>query len=172
MSSNTVLLKQKFKHKFHIVDKNSKSQIKRFNRSKFGTFIYLLAIILAGAFSVLPLVYCICTSFKPLDELLVFPPRFFVHRPTLQNYQLLPDLLSSLQVPLTRYVFNTLFVCIVGTLINVFVSSLCSFSLSKSKLKFNKTIFMIIQFSLMFSAYTLSIPRYLIHSKMGIIDTY
>lgn len=170
--SSSVILRQKLKRTFHIVDKNSRSQIKRFNRSKFGTFMYLLIIISAGLFSVLPLIYCVSTSFKPLDELLIFPPRFFVHRPTIQNYKVLPDLLSSLQVPLSRYAFNTLFVCIVGTLINVFFSSLCSFSLSKSKLKFNKTIFMVIQFSLMFSAYTLSIPRYLIHSEMGIIDTY
>lgn len=171
-SSNIVKFKQNFKRAFHIVDKNSRSQIKRFNRSKFGTFMYLLLIISAGLFSVLPLIYCVCTSFKPLDELLVFPPRFFVHRPTFQNYKILPDLLSNLQVPLSRYVFNTLFVSIVGTLINVFFASLCSFSLSKSNLKFNKIIFMVIQFSLMFSAYTLSIPRYLINSKIGIMDTY
>lgn len=163
---------KKINFKKYIFDRNNKSQIKRYTRSKCGTFFYLLFIILAGAFTFLPLVYCICTSFKPLDELLIFPPRFFVHRPTLQNYKLLPELLSNLQIPLSRYIFNTFFVCIVGTLINVFVASLCSFSLSKSNLKINKTLFIIIQFSLMFSAYTLSIPRYLIHSKLGIIDTY
>lgn len=172
MSSKSIYLKQKIKRRFHIDDKSSRSQLKRFNRSKIGTFFYLLAIISAGAFSVLPLIYCVSTSFKPLDELLIFPPRFIVHQPTLQNYKFLPELLSGLQVPLTRYTFNTLFVCIVGTVVNVFVASMCSFSLAKSKLKLNRTIFLIIQFSLMFSAYTLSIPRYLIHSKMGIIDTY
>lgn len=165
-------VKKKIKNKFNLFDRSSKSQIKRFTRSKAGTFFYLLFIILAGSFTFLPLIYCVCTSFKPLDELLIFPPRFFVHRPTLQNYQLLPELLSNLTVPLTRYIFNTLFVCAVGTVLNVFTASLCAFSLSKSNLKINKTLFLIIQFSLMFSAYTLSIPRYLIHSELNIINTY
>ena len=89
------------------------SQVKRFTRSKVGTFFYFLFIFAMGAFSILPLIYCVCTSFKPLDELLVFPPRFFVHNPTWQNYKVLPDLLSNLKVPITRYFFNSLFVTIV-----------------------------------------------------------
>jgi ABC-type glycerol-3-phosphate transport system permease component len=47
-----------------------------------------------------------------------------------------------------------------------------AFVLSKVDLKFKKTIFLIIQLSLLFNAYTLSIPRYLIYNGMGIIDTY
>ena len=41
-----------------------------------------------GVRSMLPLVYCICTAFKPLDELLIFPPRFFVSRPTGEFYRI------------------------------------------------------------------------------------
>ncbi len=148
------------------------SQVRRYTRSKVGTFFYFTFIFLAGAFTVLPLIYCICTSFKPLDELLVFPPRFLVHNPTLQNYKILPELLSNLKVPITRYVFNSLFVTLVGTIANVVVGSMAAFVLSKSKLKYKKQIFMIVQFSLMFNAYTLAMPRYLIYKTLGIMDTY
>ena len=151
---------------------NSNNQVRRYTRSRVGTFFFLLFIFLAGAFTLLPFIYSICTSFKPLDELLIFPPRFFVHRPTLQNYKMLPELLSGLRVPISRYFFNSLFMCIVGTLINVFVCSMAAFSLSKSQLRCRKTIFNIIQFTLLFSAYTLSIPRYIIYSWSGMIDTY
>jgi ABC-type glycerol-3-phosphate transport system permease component len=148
------------------------SQVRRYTRSKVGTFFYFTFIFLAGAFTVLPLVYCICTSFKPLDELLVFPPRFLVHNPTLQNYKVLPELLSNLKVPITRYIFNSLFVTLVGTFANVIIGSMAAFVLSKSKLKYKKQIFMIVQFSLMFNAYTLAMPRYLIYKTLGIMDTY
>lgn len=148
------------------------SQVRRYTRSKVGTFFYFTFIFLAGAFTVLPLIYCICTSFKPLDELLVFPPRFLVHNPTLQNYKILPELLSNLKVPITRYIFNSLFVTLVGTFANVVVGSMAAFVLSKSKLKYKKQIFIIVQFSLMFSAYTLAMPRYLIYKTLGIMDTY
>lgn len=149
-----------------------KSQIRRYTRSKVGTFFYFLFIFAAGLFTILPLVYCICTSFKPLDELLVFPPRFFVHNPTLQNYKVLPELLSNLKVPITRYLFNSLFTTLAGTFANVIAASMAAFVLSKSNLKCKNVIFMIIQFSLLFSAYTLAIPRYLIYKQLNIMDSY
>ena len=76
--------------KFFKKDRKSSDQRKRYTRSKVGNFFYVLFLIAFGLFSVLPLVYCICTSFKPIDELLIFPPRFFVNRPTLENYAALP----------------------------------------------------------------------------------
>lgn len=151
---------------------SKESQYKRYTRSKVGNFFYVLFLVAFGAFSVLPLVYCIVTSFKPLDELLVFPPRFFVIRPTVANYAALPGLLSNLRIPLSRYVFNSLFVTITSTLLYVFLATLAAFALCKSKIKGRKTFFLIVQFALLFNAYTLSIPRYLIYSWFGLIDTY
>ena len=69
-------------------------QYKRYTRSRAGNAVYFIFLFFMGAFSVLPMVYCICTAFKPLDELLVFPPRFFVHRPTFANFTELPGLLG------------------------------------------------------------------------------
>ena len=152
--------------------RSSKSEAKRYTRSKVGNFFYFFFIIAAGCISVLPLIYCICTSLKPLDEILIFPPRFFVHRPTIANYTALPELLSNLRVPLSRYIFNSLFATLATTFLYVVVASMAAFVLCKSKIKFKKTIFYIIQFSLLFIAYTLSVPQYLIFTWMNIIDTY
>ncbi len=58
-----------------------KSAVNRYTRSKFGNFLILAFIISAGLFSMLPLIYAVVTSFKPIDELLIFPPTFFVRRP-------------------------------------------------------------------------------------------
>lgn len=148
------------------------NQAKRYTRSKVGNFFYILFLVLFGMFSVLPLFYSIVTSFKPLDELMIFPPRFFVVRPTWQNYRALPGLLSNLRIPLSRYLFNSLFVTIVSTMLYVFVATMAAFSICKSNIKGKNLIFIIVQFALLFNAYTLSIPRYLIYSKLNIIDTY
>lgn len=148
------------------------SQTKRFTRSKFGNFICGLFLVFAGLFTMLPLIYAIVTSFKPIDELLIFPPRFFVHRPTIVNYVALPTLLSSLQTPLSRYVFNSIFITVVSTVFNILLSSMAAFSLSKGKYRGRNIVFWIIQFSLLFNAYTLAVPQYLIFSKLKIIDTY
>ena len=150
----------------------SKSEAKRYTRSKVGNFFYFFFIIAAGLFTILPLVYAIGTSLKPLDELMIFPPRFFPHRPTLANYTVLPELLSNLRIPLSRYVFNSLFVTLGTTFLYVVIASMAAFVLCKSNIKFKKTIFYIIQFSLLFSGYTLEIPRYIIYTGINIVDTY
>ena len=121
----------------------------------------------------LPLVYSVVTSFKPLDELFVFPPTLFtVKRPTFNNYLALPDLISGLNIPFSRYLTNSLFISIAGTILHVLAATAAAFVLSKVDLKFKNVIFLVIQMSLLFNAYTLSIPRYLIYNGMGIIDTY
>ena len=56
---------------------NRKMACRRYTRSKFGDFLNAFLLITAGLFTMLPLIYAVCTSFKPLDELLIFPPRFF-----------------------------------------------------------------------------------------------
>lgn len=149
-----------------------RNQTRRFTRSKIGNFFYITFLLAFGAFSVLPLFYSIVTSLKPLDEIMAFPPRFFVTRPTFQNYSILPDLVSNLKIPLARYAFNSIFVSVVYTVLYVFSSSLAAFALCKSKAKYKNVIFLIVQFALLFNSYTLSIPQYLIFSGLGIIDTY
>lgn len=145
---------------------------RRFTRSKFGNFLNLAFLVIAGLFTMLPLIYAVCTSFKPLDELLIFPPSFFVRRPTLGNYLVLPDLMSSLKVPLSRYIFNSLFISIVSTFFYILVATMAAFVLSKGKFKGRKVLFWVIQFALMFNACTLAVPQYLIFSKLHLIDTY
>ena len=159
--------------KFKLPQKRTDGTVRKYTRSKFGNFMFFAFLFLFGAFSVLPLIYSVVTSFKPLDELLVFPPTLFtVKRPTINNYLALPDLISGLNVPLSRYLTNSLFISVAGTVLHVIAATAAAFVLSKIDLKFKKTIFLIIQLSLLFNAYTLSIPRYLIYNGMGIIDSY
>lgn len=77
----------------------------RLRKGSVWVLIYLLILVLA-VFTALPLVYLIATAFKPLSELYVFPPRFFVQNPTLKNFQDLMLSLSSSTVPFTRYFFS------------------------------------------------------------------
>ena len=148
------------------------SQYKRYTRSRFGSVCIFVFLTVMGLISVLPLIYCVCTAFKPLDELLVFPPKFFVHRPTFENFAVLPSLLSDLHVPLSRYFSNSFFITIITTFLQIIVSAAAAFVFSKTKIKGRSIIFLIVQFSLLYNAYTLSIPRYVIYNWFDIIDTY
>ena len=125
-------------------------EYKRYTRSRFGNVFYFSLLVLAGLFTLLPIIYMVVTSLKPLEELLIFPPRFFVNRPTISNYTELPALLSNLNVPLSRYVFNSLFIAIVVTVLQILSGSMCAFVLSKVKLR-----------GLRFSLQSLSFPCFI-----------
>ena len=160
-------IKQYFQDK-----RGKKSAVKRYTRTKAGNFALVLFLVAGGLFSMLPLIYCVCTSFKPLDELLIFPPRFFVHRPTIGNYTILPDLMASLKVPLSRYIFNSVVISFFTTFVYIFVALMAAYAISKGTFKGRNAIFWTVQFALMFNAYTLAVPQYLIFSKLGLIDIH
>lgn len=169
--TNTASKQKKYK-RLALRCSGSVSQSKRYTRSRVGNVVYVVFLLLFGIFSVLPLIYCITTSFKPLDELMIFPPRFLVTRPTAQNYLALPGLLSNLRIPLSRYIFNSVFISLVTTMLYVFISTMAAFVLTKSHIKGKKLIFKSIQYALLFNAFTLAIPQYLIFSYLKMIDTY
>lgn len=152
--------------------KKTTSRYKRFTRSKIGNFFFFAVLIAAGLFTVLPLIYSIITSFKPLDELLAFPPKFYVIRPTLKNYTILPELMSDLEVPFSRYVANTLLISILITVLHVMIASMVAFVMCQVRNKWTGLLFATVQFALLYNATTLGVPQYLIFSKIHIIDTY
>lgn len=149
-----------------------RAQYRKFTRSTAGNIGYFTILILFGLFTVFPLFYCIITSLKPLEELLIFPPKFYVVRPTLDNFRVLPALLSNLEVPLSRYLFNSLLIAVLTTVCSILAGSMAAFTFSKSKVKGSKFVFNLITTMMLYNGATLAVPQYLIFSKLGMIDTY
>lgn len=143
----------------------------RVNRSTGGDIGIIIILFIFGFLMVLPIYYAIITSLKPLDELWIFPPRFWVAKPTLKNFADLFSNLSNSWVPFSRYIFNTVFISVVGTFGHVIIASMAAYALSKKRFYGSQTIFKVIVTSLMFSGST-AIPTFIIMSKLGLIDTY
>ena len=142
------------------------------NRSRGGDAGITFVLSILGLFMFLPMVYVVCQSLKPLDELWMFPPRFFVVNPTLENFTDLFTLMNTSLVPFSRYIFNTVFVSVSGTTGNLFFSSLAAYAMAKIKFPGGKTMFKTVRTSLMFHATVTAITSFLIMSKLGWIDTY
>lgn len=142
------------------------------NRSVGGDIGIYILLILFGMFFILPLVYNVSNAFKPLDEIYLYPPRFFVKNPTFNNFQDLLVVMSSSYVPFTRYVFNTVLTTFVGTVGHLIVGSMAAYVLAKYEFPGSKGFFAMCQTALMFNVYVLQIPTYLIMTKLGWVDTY
>ena len=142
------------------------------NRSVGGDLGINIILILFGAFMFLPMVYAVSQSLKPLDELWMFPPRFFVKNPNFKNYAELFRLMSESWVPFSRYIFNTALVAIAGTGGHLILASLAAYSLTKIKFPGRKVMFNLVQKSLMFHATVSALSNFIIMSFLGWIDTY
>ena len=129
-------------------------------------------LVLLGAFMFLPMVYAIMQALKPLDELWIFPPRFYVVNPTLKNFGDLFRLMSTSWVPFSRYIFNTVMIAVVGTTGNLILSSLAAYSLAKIKFPGREFFFQTIVLSLMFNSTVTGICNFIVMTALGWVDTY
>ena len=140
------------------------------NRSVGGDAGIFTFLIIMGAFMFLPMVYVVMQSLKPLDELWMFPPRFYVVHPTFKNFQDLFTLLSDSWVPFSRYIFNTVFITFMGTFGNLLFSSLAAYAVSKIPFPGRKGMFWLIQRSLMFTSTVTAIANFITLSTLGLMD--
>ncbi|MBO5789295.1 MAG: carbohydrate ABC transporter permease [Clostridia bacterium] len=142
------------------------------NRSVGGDAGITFFLSILGAFMFLPMLYVIMQSLKPLDELFVFPPRFFVIKPTFNNFRDLFSLMSDSWVPFSRYIFNTVFITFCGTLGNLIFASMAAYALAKIKFPGAKFIFSLIVTSLMFHSTVNQVTHFILLSAFGMIDRH
>ena len=104
---------------------------RRQTRSVFGSAMLLLFLFLLGAFMLLPFIYAISQSLKPIEELFIFPPKFFVRNPTIDNFISLFQRTNNMWVPFERYILNSLIITVIGTAGGVIFSAMAAFPLAK-----------------------------------------
>ena len=141
-------------------------------RSAGGDAGISVILVILGAFMFLPMVYVVMQSLKPLDELWMYPPRFYVMSPTLKNFKDLFTLMNISWVPFSRYIFNTVLVSVAGTAGHLFLASLAAYALAKIKFPGRDFMFQTVQMSLMFNATVTAITSFILMSALHWLDTY
>ena len=142
---------------------------KGFQKDQIPFFIIMIPLcIIMG----LPLVYLFVTAFKPLNELLEFPPKFFVKTPTFKNFIDLFTRSGSTGLPIYRYLINSIFISLAVVFLSVIFSSMAGYILSKKDFKGRKALFEVNTIALMFVSCAVVIPRFLIITGLGITNTF
>lgn len=141
----------------------------RFHRSQIKFYIVMIPLAVVMG---LPIVYIINTAFKPMNELFAFPPQFFVRRPTLDNFRDIIGMMSSSNVPFSRYLFNSIASSLVVVVCTVLMCLCAGYVLSKKKFKGKKLLFSINTLALMFVPEAVKIPRYLVMEKAHLLNHF
>ncbi|MGM0879930.1 MAG: carbohydrate ABC transporter permease [Bacillota bacterium] len=144
----------------------------KLNRSGAGNFLVFAILGITSVFMAFPFIYTISQSLKPLEEQFIFPPTFIVKNPTIENFSLLFQLTNNLWIPFERYLFNSIFITLLGTVVYVVIASMAAFPLAKAKFPGSKVMFEIIVLALLFSSPVTSVAQYVIIAKTNMINTY
>jgi multiple sugar transport system permease protein len=124
---------------------------------------------LLGALALLfafPLFWTVASSLKSPSEILAYPPIIFPPDPQWQNY-----VRVFTKAPFGQWIFNTLFVVLLGTTGAVLSSSLVAYSFARFKYRGRDVIFLLTLGTLMLPAQVTLIPQYIIWSKLGFVNT-
>lgn len=141
----------------------------KFQKSQIKIYVVLLPMTLI---MLLPLLYIVNHAFKPLEELFAYPPKFFVTNPSLVNFEKLAGATETSTVPLSRYIFNSVFVAVCVLAFTLVFTTMAAYALSKLQFRGKKLLLNMNDVGLMFVAVALQIPRYLIIDKLHLHDTY
>lgn len=145
---------------------------KKYGGSVGGDIAIFILLFLVGLFMLFPIYLSVVQSFKPSEELFMFPPKLYVMRITDQNYVDLLNTASNMWVPFSRYIFNSVFVAVVVTVAQLIFSSSAAYALAKTCFPGQKALNKIIEIALLFTSTVTYIMQYMVMAAMGLIDTY
>lgn len=127
--------------------------------------IYLLLI--AGVILTIgPFLWLILTSFKTYEETIAYPPVFFPKVLQWVNYSIVVN-----KFPFFYFYANTVIVCTIVTLGQLFISSLAAFSFARLNFPGRDIIFLLVLSLLMIPGQVFLIPHYNIMVNLKLTDT-
>lgn len=150
----------------------SKRKRARVSRSRAGDLLVFLLLAVFGCFTAIPFLFSIVQSIKPMNELFIYPPRLTVNSPTADNFAVLFQLTGNTWVPLTRYLFNSLALTLLGTVGNVLICSAAAYPLAKLRFHGRTVLFELVVVSLLFTYEVTAIPNYVILARLHLLDTF
>jgi alpha-1,4-digalacturonate transport system permease protein len=122
---------------------------------------------LGTAFFILfPIVWMVSSSFKPSTELFSYPLRLFPKNFTAEHYR------KVLESGFMRYIGNSLFLAVAGTLITLAISSMCGYALAvyRFELKYTNLLFGVFLLGTLIPGETLTIPQFSVISALGLYN--
>ena len=143
-------------------------KIKKFGKAPLGDkiFILLIYILLTAIMLVvfLPLVYIVSASFSDPQAVISNEVWFLPVRPTLRGYE---AVFKNRNI-LTGFA-NSFFYMIVGTLVNIVMTVMCAYPLSRKEFTARNKVAMIFVFTMYFSGGL--IPTYMLVNSLGLVNT-
>lgn len=133
-----------------------------------SAFVYLLTLLtlIAAAIVLFPIIWLLCSSFKPSTELFAYPLSLFPKQFTADSY------LGVMNNGFIGYLKNSLFLAVVSTLITVVISSMCGYALAayRFEIRYTNLIFGIFLLGTLIPGETMTVSQFSVISALGLYN--
>jgi len=130
--------------------------------------VYYCVLGFAAIVTIIPFVWMSSTSFDRVYTYeLPYPPRFIPANPSMFNYEI-----AFMNMPLLRYMINTMVIVILSVILTVAISTITGFCLSKGRFKGKGIILLIILTNMMIPFETKLLPTFNFIHMFGLVNTY
>ena len=136
-------------------------------RKKVGSVAFQVFAILLGLVIALPIVYAFLISFMPGNQILKRPPTFIPKKWILDNY-----VMAITKTTLGRFMWNSLILAGVSSIIRVITAALAAFAFSFFNFRGKNLLFMLFMGTIMIPGDVVLITNYQTTSQLGLINTY
>ena len=131
--------------------------------------LYIIASILALAF-LMPMVYTILSSVKPLGEITQFPIKWLPN--SWDSFRFENFIIPIVQFNFLTYIVNSIIVSVAVTLLSILFCTMAGYGLSKFNFFGRKVVFAMILMTLMIPLEVLFIPMAVITKYLGMMNSY
>ncbi len=133
---------------------------------RIGVFVAMLILCLPGLWVVL-------TAFRPNIEVLARPPVWIPQHPTLDNFLKIFGLLPAQQegLPVRQYFTNSLLISVTSTVVAILIGMMGGYAFARYRFRGKATLFLGFMLSRTVPGVALSLPLFIIWSRVGLIDT-
>lgn len=136
---------------------------------RFDGILRALFKLLVVAFAVLPFLWLLISSFKPVSELFSPVPRLIIDQPTFEHYVWS---FGRTGANLAPYLRNTVIITIGSILLTVALSAFAGYSISRYRFPGRWFVVVLLVFSQMFQGPSIMVAWYRMAHTLGILNTH
>ncbi|MDP9729147.1 carbohydrate ABC transporter permease [Alicyclobacillus tolerans] len=129
--------------------------------------LYLLILIVGALIMVIPFLWSLSTSLKPLNQALAYPPRWIPHPFLWKNY-----IDTWKTVPMERWFLNSTLVSVVVVIGNLLLDALAGYALARIHFRGRNLVFFGVISMLMIPFQSIMLPVYIELRSLGLINSY
>ena len=137
----------------------------RTKKIKWGKIILTVLLFLFGGACIFPFVFMLSSSFKPLNEIFVYPIKLIPENFILTNYI---EVFSE-KYDFVRWYGNTLTMVILIIVLKIGIVTLTAYAFARLRFKGRDVLFLVLLSSMMIPPDAVIVPKYVIFKAFGIV---